>query len=79
MTTIAQTDAMRLLADLAARYAAEPYDATRDITLAEFMAASGITSEDAARRALDAEIAAGQLTKRLLATGRGRCYFYRKP
>jgi hypothetical protein len=79
MTTIAETEASRLLADLRARYMAEPYDPARDITLADIMAALGTDSEDVARRAANAEVRAERMTKRTLSTRNGkRCYYRRK-
>jgi hypothetical protein len=73
-----ETEATRLLADMRARYFVEPYDPARDVTITDIMAALGTESEDIARRRADAEVRAGRMTKRELATASGkRCYYRR--
>ena len=77
MTTIAQTDAAHLLADLRARYCVEPYDPTQDVTLYDVIAQLGIT-EHPARKLLEREVSAGRLTLRQTYVGNRKQNVYRK-
>lgn len=63
MTTIAQTAAERLLAELAERYGGQPFDPAQDFTLKQFMTALRL-AEHPARRILDAEVDAGRIAAR---------------
>ena len=77
MTTIAQTDAARLLAELAERYGAEAYDPARDVTLRDVMAQLGMT-EHTARNLLEREVRAGRMTKRRTFVGQRAQNVYRR-
>lgn len=63
MTTITDTEAARILAELRDRYAVEPYDPAQDVTVRDVMDLLSVTEENAARY-LQAEVQAGRLTKR---------------
>ena len=71
------TDAARILAELAARYRVEPFDPSQDVTLADVIA-SLQCSEAAARRYVRLEVAAGRLTLRKLSIHGAPTNIYRK-
>lgn len=72
-----ETDAARILSDLAARYSSAPYDPAQDVTLRDIIAALGC-GESAARNYADKEVRAGRLTVRLVTIGVARCNVYRR-
>lgn len=74
-----ESDAARLLAELAAQYGEQPYDPDRDITVADVMRSQGI-SEDRARNQLEYGIEQGLLVKRKAQVKRGPpINVYRRP
>lgn len=72
-----ETEAARILQDLAQRYAVEPYDPAQDVTLTQLTEELGISAESA-RTILDKEVAAGRLSKRLVSIGKVKANAYRK-
>ena len=71
------TEAMRLLADLKARYCAEEYDPTQDVTQRDITESLGLT-ESQAETLIKQELAAGRMTKRQVKVGRSRVNVYRR-
>lgn len=72
-----ETEAAKLLADLRARYGVEPYDANRDLTIAQIMTLCGL-SEAQARKAVAEEVAAGRMTVRKATVNSVRANVYRR-
>lgn len=72
-----ETEAARILSDLAQRYGVAPYDPAQDVTLAQIAEELGVSAESA-RTILDKEVAAGRLTKRLVSIGKVKANAYRK-
>lgn len=73
-----ETEATRILSDLAQRYGCEAYDPAQDITIHDIMAALRC-GEAAARNYADKEVRAGRLAVRLVTIGVARCNVYRRP
>jgi len=76
MTSITQTEAERLLADLSAEYAVPDFDSVTEITARQLAKRISIAT-DTARKRLNAEVAQGKMTKRWVVISGCRIAAYR--